>query len=177
MTQISRRLVVVAPTTKGVYDSEALYQRLAIVTDAAQTKGYMSKINNNTGNPLTDTDAWMKIFDLVPAVESATRKEIVTNLDPASGNTLQPNVMYEFGETREIDIALSSPTANEYTEWQFSFNSGATATTFSVPSGVVWTSPVTIEVNKHYEVNIVYNQTNQTYYGIIVGWNWTAPSE
>ena len=65
MTQIKRRLVVVAPATKGVYDSEALYQRLAIVTNSARTKGYMSKINNNTGNPLSDSDAWMEFFNLL----------------------------------------------------------------------------------------------------------------
>ncbi len=170
MTQINRRLVVVAPATKGVYDSEALYQRLAIVTNSARTKGYMSKINNNTGNPLSDSDAWMEIFNLEPAIEAATRKEIVTKTAADTTPTLEQNKMYEFPEMATLDISLAAPVAGELNEFQFSFDSGSTATTFSVPSGVVWTSPVTIEANKHYEVNIVYNQTDQTYYGIIVGW-------
>jgi hypothetical protein len=35
---------------------------------------------------------------------------------------------------------------------------------------VKFTGPVSIAANTHYEVNIIYNQTDQTYYGIIVGW-------
>lgn len=170
MTQIKRRLVVVAPTTKDVYDSEELYQRMAIVTNSALTAGYMSKIDNNTGNPLSDEDAWMKLFDLEPAVDAATRKEIIIKTATDTTPTLVQNKMYEFPEMASLDITLATPVANELNEYQFSFDSGSTATTFSVPSGVVWTSTVTIEANMHYEVNIIYNQTDQTYYGIIVGW-------
>lgn len=170
MTQIKRRLVVVAPTTKDVYDSEELYQRMAIVTNSALTAGYMSKIDNNTGNPLSDEDAWMKLFDLEPAVDAATRKEIVIKTAADTTPTLEQNKMYEFPEMATLDISLAAPVAGELNEFQFSFDSGSTATTFSVPSGVVWTSPVTIEANMHYECNIVYNSNDDAYYGIIVGW-------
>jgi hypothetical protein len=171
MTQIKRRLVVVAPTIKDVYDSEELYQRMAIVTNSTLTAGYMSKIDNNTGNPLSDEDAWMKLYDLVPAVEEATRKEIVIKTAEDTTPTLAQNKMYEFPEMEILDITLATPVMNELNEYQFSFDSGSTATTFSVPAGVVWTSAVTIEANMHYECNIMYNQTDHTYYGIIVGWS------
>ena len=162
-------------TTDGVWDSTTTYSILSTVTNSDLTKVYVSKVDGNQGNQLSDTTKWQLILDADTAVANVTKKPIVTNAD--TSDTLQPNRMYEFGQVAAIDIGLSSPTANEYTEWQFSFNSGATATTFSVPSGVVWTTTVSIETNMHYEVNIVYNQTNQTYYGIIVGWDWTAPSE
>lgn len=171
MTQIKRRLVVVAPTTKDVYDSEELYQRMAIVTNSALTAGYMSKIDNNTGNPLSDEDAWMKLFDLEPAVDAATRKEIIIKTAADTTPTLEQNKMYEFPEMATLDISLAAPVAGELNEFQFSFDSGSTATTFSVPSGVVWTSTVTIEANMHYECNIVYNSNDDAYYGIIVGWS------
>lgn len=93
---------------------------------------------------------------------------IVTDAD--TSETLYPNKMYEFGEVSSIDINLSTPVSGELNEWQFSFDSGSTATTFSVPSGVVWTSTVTIKANMHYECNIVYDETSEKYFGIIVGW-------
>lgn len=170
MTQIKRRLVVVAPTTKDVYDSEELYQRMAIVTNSALTAGYMSKIDNNTGNPLSDEDAWMKLFDLEPAVDAATRKEIVIKTAADTTPTLVQNKMYEFPEMETLNFTLATPVANELNEYQFSFNSGATATIFGYPENVEWTSEVKIEANMHYEISIEYNQTDDAYYGIIVGW-------
>ena len=158
-------------TVDGVWNSATPYSMLSTVTNSALTKVYVSKVDNNTNhNPDNDTQGtyWQPIVDADTAAQNATRKVVVTDAD--TSDTLSPNIMYEFGEVPSIDIGLSTPVSGEVNEWQFSFDSGSTATTFSVPAGVVWTSTVTIEANMHYEVNIVYNQTDQTYYGIIVGW-------
>lgn len=155
-------------STDGVYSSATTYSLLATVSNADLTKVYASLVENNQGNPLTDDTKWKLILDADTAAQNATRKVVVTDAD--TSDTLSPNIMYEFGEVASIDIGLSTPVSGEVNEWQFSFDSGSTATTFSVPSGVVWTSTVSIAANMHYEVNIVYNQTDQTYYGIIVGW-------
>lgn len=158
-------------TVDGVWNSATTYSMLSTVTNSALTKVYVSKVDNNTNHdPDNDTQGtyWQPIVDADTAAQNATRKAIVTDED--TSGTLSPNIMYEFGEVPSIDIGLSTPVSGEVNEWQFSFDSGSTATMFSVPSGVVWTSTVTIEANMHYEVNIVYNQTDQTYYGIIVGW-------
>jgi hypothetical protein len=71
-----------------------------------------------------------------------------------------------------LDIALESPAnADMMNEYIFMFDSGATPTVLTLPSSVKFTGPVSIAANTHYEVNIIYNQTDQTYYGIIVGWS------
>lgn len=155
-------------STDGVYNSATTYSLLATVSNADLTKVYASLVENNQGNPLTDDTKWKLILDVETAAQSATRKAIVTDED--TSGTLYPNIMYEFGEVPSIDIGLSTPVSGEVNEWQFSFDSGSTATTFSVPAGVVWTSTVTIEASMHYEVNIVYDETSERYLGIIVGW-------
>ena len=155
-------------STDGVYNSATTYSLLATVSNADLTKVYASLVENNQGNLLTDDTKWKLILDVETAAQSATRKAIVTDAD--TSDTLYPNIMYEFGEVPSIDIGLSTPVSGEVNEWQFSFDSGSTATTFSVPAGVVWTSTLTIEANMHYEVNIVYDETSERYLGIIVGW-------
>lgn len=155
-------------STDGVYNSATTYSLLATVSNADLTKVYASLVEGNQGNPLTDDTKWKLILDVETAAQSATRKAIVTDAD--TSDTLYPNIMYEFGEVPSIDVGLSTPVSGEVNEWQFSFDSGTTATTFSVPAGVVWTSTVTIEASMHYEVNIVYDETSERYLGIIVGW-------
>lgn len=155
-------------STDGVYNSATTYSLLATVSNADLTKVYASLVEGNQGNPLTDDTKWKLILDVETAAQSATRKAIVTDAD--TSDTLYPNIMYEFGEVPSIDIGLSTPVSGEVNEWQFSFDSGSTATTFSVPAGVVWTSTVTISASMHYEVNIVYDETSERYLGIIVGW-------
>ena len=158
-------------TVDGVWNSATTYSMLSTVTNSALTKVYVSKVDDNTNhNPDNDTQGtyWQPIIDADTAAQNATKKAIVTDAD--TSDTLSPNIMYEFGEVASIDIGLSTPVSGEVNEWQFSFDSGSTATTFSVPASVVWTSTVSIAANTHYEVNIEYNQTKQTYYGIIVGW-------
>ena len=165
------RIGKVRYTTDGVYNATTKYSLLATVTNAERTKVYASRVENNQGNPLTDTTKWELLLDAQTAVDNATRKEIVAKTAADTATELEQNKMYEFPEMASLDITLATPIANELNEYQFSFDSGATATSFSVPSGVVWTSSVTIEANMHYECNIVYNSNDDAYYGIIVGWS------
>ena len=165
------RIGKVRYTTDGVYNATTKYSLLATVTNAERTKVYASRVENNQGNPLTDTTKWELLLDAQTAVDNATRKEIVAKTAADTAAELEQNKMYEFPEMASLDITLATPIANELNEYQFSFDSGSTATSFSVPSGVVWTSTVTIEANMHYEVNIVYNSNDDAYYGIIVGWS------
>jgi hypothetical protein len=89
----------------------------------------------------------------------------------AASVTIAPQTLNIWGEMASLDIALESPAnADMMNEYIFMFDSGATPTVLTLPSSVKFAGPVSIEANKHYEVNIVYNQTDQTYYGIIVGW-------
>lgn len=164
------RIGKIRPTTEGVYNSATTYSLLATVTNAEKTKVYASLVENNQGNPLTDTTKWELLLDAQTAVDNATRKEVVAKTASDTTPELEQNKMYEFPEMETLNFTLATPVANELNEYQFSFNSGATATIFGYPENVEWTSEVKIEANMHYEISIEYNQTDDAYYGIIVGW-------
>ena len=69
---------------------------------------------------------------------------------------LEPNKLYIFPEMSELTITLTEPSdtgiANEY---HFVFQSGATATTLSIPDTVKIPSGFSVDVNKIYEISIL----------------------
>ena len=69
---------------------------------------------------------------------------------------LEPNKLYIFPEMSELTITLAEPSdtgiANEY---HFVFQSGATATTLSIPDAVKIPSGFSVDVNKIYEISIL----------------------
>ena len=87
--------------------------------------------------------------------------------------TISPQTVNLFGEVTSLSIALDTPASGIYNEYIFSFNSGATATTLSLPADIAWVAPVTVEANRHYEFNIVYNDENEAYYGAMISWEWS----
>lgn len=111
------------------------------------------------------------VFDFtIPAGESGCYP---TMTQTAASATISPQTFNVWGEMSSLTITLGTPVSGIQNEYIFTFNSGATATVLTMSTTVVWTSTLTIAANKHYEANIVYNPTNDTYYGIIVGWTWT----
>lgn len=71
---------------------------------------------------------------------------------------LEPNKLYIFPEMVELTITLAEPSdtgiANEY---HFVFQSGATATTLSIPDTVKLPSSFSVDVNKIYELSVMEN--------------------
>lgn len=69
---------------------------------------------------------------------------------------LEPNKLYIFPEMTELTITLGEPSdtgiANEY---HFVFQSGATATTLSIPDAIKIPSGFSVDVNKIYEISIL----------------------
>lgn len=57
------RIGKVAPTPKGVYDETVRYAKLDFATDESGNSLYMSKVDDNVGHALTDTDYWMQCLD------------------------------------------------------------------------------------------------------------------
>lgn len=94
----------------------------------------------------------------------------------AASATISPQTFNVWDEMSSLAITLGTPVSGIKNEYIFSFNSGATATALTVSPTVTWTSTLSTQANKHYEANIVYDPTNQEYYGVIVGWGWTPPS-
>lgn len=96
---------------------------------------------------------------------------------------LTANRHYSFGEVTSLTVTLGSPvttgTGNvtHYpTEYNFEFDSGSTATTLSLPAGIVWQNePSSPETNKHYEISIKYSPATGSYYGLWA--EWDLPTE
>lgn len=84
--------------------------------------------------------------------------------------TLNPNVFYSFGTLTSLTVTLGNTVSGRTNEYTFEFNSGSTATTLSIPATVIGIDATTIQANKHYEVSIKYDASNQNYYGLIQEW-------
>ena len=70
--------------------------------------------------------------------------------------TLQPNILYLFPEMATLDVTI--PQTDQ--EIHFFFDSGATATTFSLQAqsgGQIYTDAYSIDANMRYEVSVLYN--------------------
>ena len=70
--------------------------------------------------------------------------------------TLQPNILYFFPEMATLDVTI--PQTDQ--EIHFFFDSGATATTFSLQAqggGQIYTDAYSIDANMRYEVSVLHN--------------------
>jgi hypothetical protein len=90
--------------------------------------------------------------------------EINTNLSTPIVNhgtsdtsfALTPNVYHRWGTVSSLSLTLATPSDQTIlNEYMFEFVSGSTATSLSLPSTVKWTSELSIEPNKTYQVSIL----------------------
>lgn len=68
---------------------------------------------------------------------------------------LPPNELHTWGEVPTLTLTLGAETSGEVNEYLFAFDSGATATTLSLPESVV--TDIVVEPNTHYECSIIDN--------------------
>ena len=69
---------------------------------------------------------------------------------------LEPNKLYIFPEMAELTITLAEPTDTAVaSEYHFVFQSGATATTLSLPDTIKLPSGFTVDASKIYEISIL----------------------
>ena len=86
--------------------------------------------------------------------DSETTVQQMQNTDTTV--TLQPNILYLFPEMATLDVTI--PQTDQ--EIHFFFDSGATATTFSLQSqggGQIYTDAYSIDANMRYEVSVLHN--------------------
>lgn len=76
---------------------------------------------------------------------------------------LQPNVLYKFGECTNLNITLAA-SDNSADEYMFTFDSGTTPTSITLPDTVIKDEDDVIEANKHYEVSIRDNYLSMKYW-------------
>lgn len=86
--------------------------------------------------------------------DSETTVQQMENTDTTV--TLQPNILYLFPEMATLDVTI--PETDQ--EIHFFFDSGATATTFSLQSqggGQIYTDAYSIDANMRYEVSVLHS--------------------
>lgn len=69
--------------------------------------------------------------------------------------TLTPNIMHIWGEVSSLTLSLSTDNNSVLDEYMFTFTSGSTATTLTLPSTIKWIQEPDIETNKTYQVSII----------------------
>ena len=84
--------------------------------------------------------------------------EITSQVDHDTSDTtfeLPPNQYHTWGEVTSLTLTLGSGTDGQANGYWFSFDSGDTATTLSLPETVI--TDIVVEPNMHYECSIVGN--------------------
>lgn len=108
-----------------------------------------ASITGTTENPLLNLG--------IPKGENGGGETTVQQMQNTDTNvTLQPNVLYLFPEMATLDVTV--PTTEQ--EIHFFFDSGATATTFSLQSQDserIYTDAYSIDANMRYEVSVLHN--------------------
>mgnify|MGYP005794706241 CR=1 FL=1 len=128
----------------------------------------LSKDNTTEYTPTGDYNPATKKYvdDAVGGVSAATPRQQMTTGDTTV--TLQPNTLYVFPEMATLAITLATPSntavANEY---HFFFTSGATATTLTLPDGIV--SDMSVEANRRYEASIMDGYLAWTSWEVVAG--------
>ena len=69
--------------------------------------------------------------------------------------TLPPNQYHTWGEVASLTLTLGAGTSGQANGYWFSFDSGGTATTLSLPETII--TDIVVEPNMHYECSIVGN--------------------
>lgn len=81
-----------------------------------------------------------------------------TQIDHGTSNTiftLPPNQYHTWGEVTSLTLTLGTGTSGQANGYWFSFDSGDTATTLSLPETIQ--TDIVVESNMHYECSIVGN--------------------
>lgn len=71
--------------------------------------------------------------------------------------TLTANTMHIWGTVTSLTLSLPTDSNSVLDEFMFTFTSGSTATTLSLPNTVKWVQDIEVETNKTYQVSIVNN--------------------
>lgn len=82
----------------------------------------------------------------------------VTQTDHGTADTtfmLPANQYHTWGEVAALTLTLGAETSGVVNEYHFAFDSGATATTLSLPEGIQ--TDIVVEPSTHYECSIIDN--------------------
>ena len=111
-----------------------------------------------TGGEVTPASVATAISGMSSAQKESSRESLdvsaIPTVETVTGTTASieaaANTIYECGELTSLTIT-SFPATGEFT---IKFDSGATPTTFTEPTGMIMPDNFSIEANKHYEINV-----------------------
>lgn len=92
---------------------------------------------------------------------------VTTQVDHGTADTtfaLPPNQYHTWGEVASLTLTLGAETSGQANGYWFSFDSGDTATTLSLPETVK--TDIVVEPNMHYECSIVGNYMTFEEWGV-----------
>ena len=134
------------------------------LTDYAKTTDIPDKLPNPkkltfTGAVTAEYDGSGAVTVTIPNGSGGSGGTVrIEKLSTDTAVELEPNKLYIFPEMAELTITLAEPSdtgiANEY---HFVFQSGATATTLSIPDAIKIPSGFSVDVNKIYELSVMEN--------------------
>ena len=138
--------------------STAEFNALKTKVDGVETKA--NTANNNATTALNNANTALNkanaVEPRVTKLEAKTNFRIIN--ETAATKTISPNIYYKWGETAALTITLGdNPNVDIVAEYVFEFISGGTATKLVLPSTLKYETPLVIEPNKIYQINIVNN--------------------
>lgn len=138
-----------------------------VLAGAAQSVG-SAPINSyqpSSGRMIREDGSIVNIADLIAegmigggASEGTGCSSRVSQTDHGTADTtftLPPNQYHTWGEVSALTITLGEETPGVVNEYHFSFDSGTTATTLSLPEAIQ--TDIVVEPNTHYECSIIDN--------------------
>lgn len=160
---------------KGTYSASETYTKNDFVSDGNNSL-YISLLDNNKGNALSESAWWFKFFDgtaantaaqgataaAQAAMNAAAAAALIEQQVEGADVTLdvKGNHMYVCGELTSLNI---SSVENSTKLSIIRFTSGATKTQFSFPENfniTGWTKP---EANTSYTICVLFGAGNMTY--------------
>lgn len=110
----------------------------------------------NTAHEIDYTDSELDaLFDSIG--DKADKIAEVNHGTSDTTYTLTANTMHIWGTVTSLTLSLPTDSNSVLDEYMFTFTSGSTPTTLSLPSTVKWVQDIEVEANKTYQVSIINN--------------------
>ena len=130
------------------------------ITRKEQYYSYMAGESSYLPEPITREERYLYYLCINGqggGGSGGTSKDVIQVDHGISDTTfeLPPNQYHTWGEVASLTLTLGAETSGQAGGYWFSFDSGDTATTLSLPETVI--TDIVVEPNMHYECSIVGN--------------------
>lgn len=154
---MARKIVDCKDTTTGELVYPKTHGEAVLLSDGRSVATAIEQAEAAQEFFLTEEEADGKYQPLGAGGEDNVAYPLVSHGTADTTLELTPNVMHVWGEVTALTLTLGAEVEGRANEFLFQFASGATATTLTLPSDLVWANgeALTPEANKTYQVSIV----------------------